>query len=201
MKRRLLAAGIRLFTGVRRLQAPPHGEGQAVFYANHMSNLDFAAVWAALPHETRTMTSPAAALDYWGKSATRRWVACELFQAVLIARQGITRANNPIEQLAACLEQGRSVLIFPEGTRRSDGEVGEFKGGLHHLARRFPSVPLVPVHLENLNRILPKGTILPVPIIAQAHFREPIKFQEDESKADFLLRARAALVDEPSAAG
>jgi 1-acyl-sn-glycerol-3-phosphate acyltransferase len=194
MLRRTIASLTRLFSGVRLLHASPHGDGPAVFFANHTSHLDFAVVWAALPDGMRERTSPAAAEDYWAKSKLRRWIACELFQAVLIAREGITRENNPLERLAACLESGRSVLIFPEGTRRMDGEVSAFKAGLFHLARRFPQIPLVPVHLDNLNRIMPKGAWVPVPLIAQAHFREPILMSEGEPKADFLVRARAALL-------
>ena len=194
MTRNFIAAATRIFTGVRVLPASPHGEGPAVFYANHTSHLDFMVVWAALPLEVRQQTSPAAALDYWGKTKLHRWIAREIFQSVLIARTGITRENNPLDQLTECLERGRSVLIFPEGTRRGDGEVGEFKAGLYHLARRFPTLPLVPVHLENLNRIMPKGTLLPVPIIAQASFRTAIHFCEAEPKHDFLHRARAALL-------
>lgn len=124
----------------------------------------------------------------------RRWVAKEVFQAVLIPREGITRDNNPLDRLATCLEGGRSILIFPEGTRRSDGQVGVFKSGLYHLSRRFPQIPLVPVYLDNLARVLPKGTLLPVPIIAQAHFREPIHFDESEAKQAFLERAREAML-------
>ena len=198
MTRNFIAAATRIFTGVRVQPAAPHGQGPAVFYANHTSHLDFMVVWAALPLEVRQLTSPAAAQDYWGKTKCRRWIACAIFQSVLIAREGITRGNNPLDQLAACLERGRSVLIFPEGTRQADGEIGEFRTGLYHLARRFPAVPLVPVHLENLNRIMPKGALLPVPLIAQVRFRAPIHFCGSEAKPDFLRRAREALLHDPN---
>lgn len=200
MLRRFIAASTRLITGVRALSDTPHGEGPAVYFANHASHLDFVVVWSALPNAARQMTSPAAAEDYWGKTKLRKWIACSIFQSVLIPREGITRENNPIDRLAAALESGRSVLIFPEGTRRTDGIVGEFKAGLHHLAKRFPHIPLVPVHLENLSRIMPKGSLLPVPIIAQAHFQPPIRFDEAEPKAEFLKRARAALLNEEATA-
>lgn len=192
--RSITASLSRLITGVRLLSCAPC-EGQTViYYANHASHLDFAVVWAALPAEAREKLSPAAAEDYWSQSAWRRWVACRLFQAVLIPRDHITRSNNPVDRLAAAIDQGRSVLIFPEGTRRPDGSVGEFRPGLHHLAKRFPGMPLVPVYLENLSRILPKGTFLPVPVIAQAHFRAPITLHEGEPKNLFLERARTALL-------
>lgn len=194
MIRSLVASLTRLITGVGRLPCAPCVAGPAIYFANHTSHLDFAVVWAALPGAVRENLSPAAAEDYWTKSAFRRRVACELFQAVLIPREGITRENNPIERLAEALQAGRSILIFPEGTRRGDGLVGEFKAGIHHIARRFPELPLVPVYLENLSRVLPKGAFLPVPIIAQARFRQPIHFDKSESKTDFLARARLALL-------
>jgi 1-acyl-sn-glycerol-3-phosphate acyltransferase len=194
MIRPIIAALVRLVTGVRQIPVPPHGGGPAIYFANHASHLDFVVVWAALPAADRERASPAAAEDYWGRSALRRRVACGLFRAVLIPREGIRRDNHPVERVAAVLEQGRAVIIFPEGTRRDDGEVGPFKSGLFHLAQRFPDLPLVPVHLENLNRILPKGTLLPVPLIARARFLAPIRLHHGEAKAGFLARARAALL-------
>ncbi len=190
----MVANVARLATGVRRLPEAPCPAGPAIYFANHTSHLDFVVVWAALPGPAREKLSPAAAEDYWGRTALRRRIACGLFQAVLIPRAGITRENNPVERMAAALEAGRSVLIFPEGTRRDDGCVGEFRAGLWHLAKRFPAAPLVPVYLENLNRIMPKGTLLPVPLIAQARFREPLVFAPEEPKNELLARARCALL-------
>jgi 1-acyl-sn-glycerol-3-phosphate acyltransferase len=191
---RATAAFVRLCTGVRRVETSPHGEGPAIYYANHSSHLDFVVIWAALPPAARAQLSPAAAEDYWGRSRLRQRVACGLFRAVLIPRDGITKTNNPVERMAACLESGRSVLIFPEGTRRGDGGVGPFKAGLYHLARRFPGIPLVPVYLENLNRIFPRGTFVPVPVIAQASFLPPLRMEDGEPREAFLTRARAALL-------
>jgi len=195
MKRRLLASLTRLATGVRLLPVTPHGPGPAIYFANHASHMDFVVVWAALPDAVREMTSPAAAEDYWGATPLRRRIACDLFQAILIPRQAVTRHNHPVDRLGEGLEAGRSVIIFPEGTRSPDGGTVEFKSGLYHLAKRYPQIPLVPVQLENLSRILPKGSRLPVPLIAQARFGEPIRLLEGESKPDFLARARTCLLE------
>jgi hypothetical protein len=72
--------------------------------------------------------------------------------------------------------------------------VGDFKPGLHHLARAHPTVPLVPVFLANLNRIMPKGRALPVPLIAAVQLGAPLGSVANEGKEAFLTRARAALV-------
>ena len=194
MMRRLIASLARLATGVRLLRATPHGTGPAIYFANHASHMDFVVVWAALPDETRELTSPAAAEDYWGATGLRRRIACGLFRAILIPRQDVTRQNNPVDRLGMALNAGRSIIIFPEGTRNTCGAIAEFKSGLYHLAKRFPHLPLVPVQLENLSRILPKGSLLLVPLIAQARFGTPISIREGESKPDFLTRARTALL-------
>lgn len=191
--RSFLAALVRLATGVRLLPATPHGTGPAIYFANHASHMDFVVVWAALPDEVRELTSPAAAEDYWAANRLRRCIACELFRAVLIPRKDVNRGNHPVERLGTALEAGRSVILFPEGTRSENGETVEFKSGLYHLARRYPDIPLIPVHLENLSRILPKGSRLPVPLIAQARFLPPMQLVADEPKPVFLARARAAL--------
>ncbi len=191
--RAFLAALVRLATGVRLLPEAPHGRGPAIFFANHASHMDFVVVWAALPDAVRELTSPAAAEDYWGATKLRRRIACELFRAVLIPRRDVNRSNHPVERLGTALEAGRSVILFPEGTRSLDGETSEFKSGLYHLARRYPDIPLIPVHLENLSRILPKGSRLPVPLIAQARFLAPMRLEPEEPKPVFLQRARSAL--------
>lgn len=194
MMRTLFAAALRVATGARPYHGQLHEGDRAIYFANHTSHLDFALLWASLPAAVRERTSPVAAEDYWDRKGLRRWLACRIFQAVFIPREGIKRANNPLDRIGTALDAGRSVIIFPEGTRSPDGRPGSFKAGLYHLARRYPEVPLVPVYLENLNRIMPKGTFLPVPLIARVSFRPPINFDAAEEKNTFLDRARSALL-------
>ena len=91
------------------------------------------------------------------------------------------------------LDRGESLIVFPEGTRSPDGELQEFKPGLYHVARARPQVPLVPVWLENLNRILPKGEALLVPLLARIAVGAPLHLLPGETKTDFLARARDAV--------
>ncbi len=198
MMRRLLAGFVRLATGVRLLPAAPHGGGPTIYFANHASHMDFVVVWAALPDDIRDLASPAAAEDYWTATPLRHHIACQWFQAILIPRTAVTRSNHPVARLGAALEAGRSVILFPEGTRSGSDGTAAFKSGLYHLARRHPGIPLVPVQLENLSRILPKGSRLPVPLIAQARFLDPIHLLPGESKPDFLARARSVVAGDGS---
>src|SRR5688500_19337330 len=96
--------------------------------------------------------------------------------------------------MLASLGDGDSLIIFPEGTRHAGGQISEFKPGLFHLAKACPTVEFIPVYIENLNRVLPKGEVLPVPILCSIHFGSPIRLEAGETKAAFLARARSAII-------
>ena len=194
MTRALLSAAVRIITGVHSqpgLAPAPHGR---IYFANHTSNLDFLVIWAALPGALRNKTRPVAAADYWQSGVVRPLLAKHVFRAVLIPRKEISRADNPLDLMSRALREGADLILFPEGTRSRSGVLQPFKGGIHHLARAFPQVELVPVGLENLSRILPAGEFLPVPLIARVRFGEPLKpLEEGESRTDFLARCRDAV--------
>jgi 1-acyl-sn-glycerol-3-phosphate acyltransferase len=193
MNKHFVAWLIRLFSGIRRVPAEMCPAGSAIYFANHSSHLDFLTIWAAFPEAVRSRTRPVAGRDYWEKTAIRRRIARDFFNAVLIERQRVTVASNPLEPMVAALDAGSSLIVFPEGTRSPDGKVHPFKPGLHHVARARPEVPLVPVYLQDLSRILPKGDILPVPLIANLSIGGPMRLESGEPKQDFLLRAQRAV--------
>ena len=103
-------------------------------------------------------------------------------------------ARMSVEQMARAMGDQDSLIVFPEGTRSSNGVIGPFKSGLYHLSRARPDAELVPVHLENLNRILPKGESLPVPMVSRVIFGPALVDEENEDKDVFLTRARLALL-------
>lgn len=167
---------------------------QRIYFANHTSNLDFVVIWAALPAPIRRLTRPAAAHDYWTANPVRRHIAEKVFNAILIERVKVTQHNNPIHRMLESIGTTSSMIIFPEGGRSTRPEVGPFKSGLYHLARKRPEIELIPVYIDNLNRILPRGEFLPVPLLSCISFGAPIRNSGNESKADFLERARRAVV-------
>jgi 1-acyl-sn-glycerol-3-phosphate acyltransferase len=168
---------------------------QRVYFANHSSNGDFVLLWTALPAPLRRKTRPVAALDYWLTSPLRAFIGREVFNAVLIDRRPEARTEDPVSQMAAALDQGASLILFPEGQRNSsDAQLLPFKSGLYHLARARPTVDLVPVWIANLNRVMPKGEIIPVPLICTLTFGAPITIDEGETKERFLGRATEALL-------
>lgn len=191
---RMLVLGlVRLLAGAQANWqgcAPEHR--QRIYFANHTSHLDTVVVIAALPADLRAETHPVAALDYWGGSNLRRFIAITCLNAVLVDRSGSNR-GDVLKPVAEILERGHSLILFPEGTR-SDGTVAPFRSGLYNLARRFPEAELVPVYLENLHRILPKGSFLMVPLICTSWFGVPMHLAPNESREAFLERARQAVL-------
>jgi 1-acyl-sn-glycerol-3-phosphate acyltransferase len=164
---------------------------QRIYVANHGSHLDTILIWAALPAELRKVTHPVAAADYWSKGALRRKVALGLLRAVLIERN--PGRTDPLAPLKAVLEQGQSLVLFPEGTRGKEALPGPFKPGLFRLAREFPGVDLIPIYLRNLSRAFPRGAYLPVPISCHVRFGAPFRLEPGELRDPFLERARGAV--------
>ncbi|MFM7336407.1 MAG: lysophospholipid acyltransferase family protein [Tabrizicola sp.] len=186
---RFMTAPRALWQGIEPV---PH---QRVYFANHTSNGDFVLLWTALPTPLRRQTRPVAALDYWLTSPLRAFIGREVFNAVLIDRRPEARTEDPVTQMVAALDQGSSLIIFPEGQRNSsDAALLPFKSGLYHLAKARPGVDLVPVWIANLNRVMPKGEVIPVPLICTLTFGAPLHVEPDETKEAFLARATEALL-------
>ncbi|MEQ4694133.1 lysophospholipid acyltransferase family protein [Providencia manganoxydans] len=192
----LLSFTCRLLTGVRtRWVGCQPTIASRIYYANHSSHLDGLVIWAGLPPLMRHAVHPVAAKDYWDKTPFRRYLVNKVFRAVLIDRKGDGPAKeNVLEPLEAILAKSESLILFPEGTRGDGEELSSFKSGIYHLSKKYPNVEVVPVYLENLNRVLPKGSKLVVPIICSAVVGQPLApLAEEESKAEFLQRSKLAL--------
>lgn len=191
---------------------------QRIYFANHGSHLDTVTLWAALPPHLRRRTRPVAARDYWG-DGLRAVIAHHGLNAVLIERQREKTARSkfstshsdgpegcrhggrqhkaegdPLAPLHQALAAGDSLILFPEGTRNPGELPGAFKSGLYHLACAHPEVEPVAVYLDNARRSLPKGNLLPVPLICTARFGEVVKPAPGESKEAYLHRARQAVM-------
>ncbi|WP_421683374.1 1-acyl-sn-glycerol-3-phosphate acyltransferase [Stutzerimonas urumqiensis] len=199
MFERLFACAItgaaRLITGARSLWlgcAPV--PTQRIYFANHCSHGDFVLLWASLPPSLRPRTRPVAGADYWQKGAVRRFVINRVFNGVLIDRDRSDPSINPLQPMLDALDLGDSLILFPEGTRNQGDGLLPFKGGLYRLGQARTDVELVPVWIANLNRVMPKGRALPLPLLCTVSFGEPLSIGPAEAKEDFLARAREALL-------
>ena len=168
-------------------------EKPTVYYANHSSHLDFPLIWASMPENIRKKLHPIAGKDYWNKNWIKRFISCKIFNSVLIERFNINQNNYPIDKIAELLKNGDSILIFPEGTRGLNNEINQFKNSLFHLYKKCPNVQFVPIYLNNLNRILPKGEFLPVPILSSIIIGQPLVFESHIDKTDLINKAKFKL--------
>ena len=167
---------------------------QRIYFANHTSHLDALVVWASLPTDVRQLTRPVAAKDYWDSGAIRRYLS-GCFNALLIDRTKIKVHNSPVDFLLREMGELHSIIVFPEGGRNTTGELKNFKSGIYYLGKKRPDLELVPVYIDNLNRVLPRGEFLPVPLLSCITFGRPIWLEPGESKTSFLTRARRAVLE------
>ncbi len=173
--------------------APP--AGQCLYFANHTSHLDTVAIWSALTPQQRARVRPVAARDYWDKPGLRGWLSGHVLRAILIDRKREIADTDPLAPVREALDEGDSLILFPEGTRSSERLPQTFRGGLFRLASEYPHVELVPVYLDTLHRSLPKGALLPLPLplYCNVNFGAPLARIAGESREGFLERARAAV--------
>lgn len=185
---------VRVLTGAqaRWHGCPPKAE-QRIYFANHQSHADLVMIWAALPQELRSVTRAIAARDYWTKTPFRRWLTTEVFNVIYVSRER-TADEDPLEPLVEALAHGDSIILFPEGTRGHADEPQAFKAGLYNLACKFPAAVLVPAWINNVQHVLPKGEVVPVPVLCSVTFGAPIQVAPGEERAAFLQRARAAVM-------
>ena len=167
---------------------------QRVYFANHTSHLDALVLWASLPKPIRALTRPVAAADYWEGGPVRRYMA-KSFNALLIDRKKIKVRNSPIDMMIRSIGDTESLIVFPEGGRNHEPEMKPFKSGLFYLAKKRPDLELVPVYIDNLNRVMPKGQFLPVPLLSCISIGAPMWLESGEKKVSFLNRARQAVLD------
>ena len=185
---------IRFLTGsqARWYGCPPKAE-QRIYFANHQSHADLVMIWAALPKELRSVTRAIAAKDYWTKTPFRQWLTTAVFNVIYVSRDR-SADEDPLEPLFDALGNGDSIILFPEGTRGFTGEPQPFKAGLFNLAVRFPHVVLIPAWINNVQHVLPKGEVVPVPVLCSVTFGAPMSLQAGEERRAFLERARAAVL-------
>lgn len=200
---RLAGWGIRTAAHVvTAVRADWHGcepvDTQRVYFANHTSNADLPMIWAVLPPNIRRLTRPVAAADYWLVNPLRAFIGRDVLNAVLIDRRPEARAagENPMQDILDALDEGASLTIFPEGKRNmSDDKLLPLKPGIYNMGAAFPKLELVPVWIENLNNIMPKGEVIPVPLICTVTFGTPLTVTPDEDKDTFMARATQALLE------
>jgi len=153
-----------------------------VMIANHTSHLDALTLLSLFPLSRLRNVRPCAAADYFESTKMVSWVSHTFLNILGIRRTNITRETHPVFLMKACLSRGESLILFPEGTRGSGEEISSFKTGIAHLIEEAPGIQILPVFLKNLNRSLPKGEFIPIPVFCDVRIGAPMTVQGSRQK-------------------
>ena len=148
--------------------------GAFILAANHSSHADTAVIFAALERKMRKRVVAAAAQDYFFDNGLRQFVSRLLFNTIPVPRNAFG-SIDPLRHVIRALREGYGVLLFPEGTRSQNGQLGPFRSGIGRLMAEFPNVPVIPVWLQGTARVLPKKASIPRPVRVHARFGAPVE--------------------------
>lgn len=175
-----------------------HGErlprtGPAILVANHNSHLDTLALFALFSSKTAGLLRSVAAADYFRAGSLIGWIARRLLGAISVARAWQPAEGDPLAGCSRALASGEILILYPEGTRGTPGRISELKAGVAYLARRHPHVPVVPITLSGMDRVLPKGALVPLPLTVAVNVGQPRCWAGGDCR-DFMAELRTALV-------
>src|SRR5690348_1106649 len=172
--------------------------GAYLLAANHNSHADTAVIFSAVPRRLRHRLLAAAAQDYFFDGGLRQRAARTLFNAIPVERE-TARRRDPLRHVVRALREGYGVLIYPEGTRSRNGQIGPFRSGIGRLIAQFPDAPVIPTLVEGTDEVMPKGRSVPIPRRVSVTFGAPLRLQADLGKKTTWQAAsgqvRDALVD------
>ncbi|MEN9999530.1 MAG: hypothetical protein RI922_2520 [Bacteroidota bacterium] len=170
----LMRGFLRIIVGVKYINKEViNKEKQFIIVSNHNSHLDTMALMSSLSFRQLSKTHPIAAGDYFGDSVTKSFITRLFTNAILIRRTKDGSSENPIEMMSRALSEGRSLILFPEGSRGEPEKMQEFKKGIGILLQKHPDIKYIPVYMRGMGKVLPKGEKLLVPFDTYVMFGEP----------------------------
>ncbi|MES0266645.1 lysophospholipid acyltransferase family protein [Citrobacter sedlakii] len=180
-----------LWLGLRvrhRERLPTHGP--AIIVANHNSHMDVFALLSLFSLRRQGQVHPVAAADYFLRNKWMAWFALNILNIIPVMRKG--GDANPLARCEQALREGKTLILFPEGTRGEPGKLAPLKSGLWHLSQRFPEVPIIPVWLTGTERVMGKGNRIPLPLFIDVTIGGAM--YADPDKRAFMDNLRAQLL-------
>ncbi len=189
---------LRWFVGVRLKVA--HflvKENQFIIVANHNSHLDTMTLMASMPASIVHKVRPVAAADHFGKTRLKRFLTNYFVNSLLIRRKRDkdNPENDPINVMLQAIDNGDSLIIFPEGTRGEPEVKQTLKPGVAILLSKRPNTVWVPAYMAGMGTAMPKDDNLIVPVESKIIFGEVQKIAEGATVESILEAIEDAFVD------
>ncbi len=156
-------------------------KGPAIVVSNHNSHLDTLVLMTLLPWPMLRQLRPVAAKDYFLRNRALAWFALNIMHIIPLEREIIDRHQDPLAACSDALQNGDILILFPEGSRGDPEQIGTFKNGIAHLAKRNPGVPITPIFLYGLGKALPKGEAILVPFFCDVFIGESVSWSGDRT--------------------
>jgi len=169
-------------------------EGPCIIAANHNSHLDTMVLMSIFPLSKIHQVKPVAAADYFMKNRWFAWFSQNVIGIIPLKRRPSKEEGHPLLGVTQALEKGDIVIVFPEGSRGVPEEMGTFKTGIAHLAKVFPSIPVVPIYIHGAGKALPKGEALFVPFIIDVNIGEALYYGDENTKV-FTQRLEKSIIE------
>lgn len=151
---------------------------QYIIVANHNSHLDTTAIMALFSNQEIKNLNIVAAEDYFFSNKFFSWISGAFLGLIPIKRKSVSK--NIFEKIYTALDNGNSILIFPEGSRGKKGQLGEIKKGIVSISKNYANIPILPIKLSKTEIVLPKGRFVPIPFIIKIEIKEPFFYETDE---------------------
>lgn len=157
---------------------------QFVIASNHNSHADAVTLMTAIPNNLLSKTRPIAAADYFGRNKFISFISWFFLNLALIPRKKAEgpNDNSPVEIMDKVLKDGNSIILFPEGSRGEAGKLQTFKKGIGYLMESNRNLPVIPVYMEGIGRVLPKGNKIILPSLTKIYIGDPVFFHKETAK-------------------
>ena len=167
------------FLGLRKKGEVLRQDGPAIIVANHNSHLDTAVIMSLYNISKLPKVRPIAAEDYFLSNALLAWFAKNAMGIIPISRKRSSPDDDPLVPCYEALDNNEIVILFPEGSRGRPEERTVLKKGIAHLAKRYSSIPVIPIYMFGLGKSLPKGEFVPIPFFCDINIGKELYGKDD----------------------
>jgi len=149
---------------------------QFVIVSNHNSHIDTMTILSSLGYDVLHRVHPVASGDYFAKNKVIGWLVKKLVNALFVYKK-TNKGKGNLAYLDQHMKEGKSLIIYPEGTRGKPDDLAKFKTGIGVLLADNPQVTVVPVFLDGAGKMMPRGDGIPLPTLAYFKMGTPFSVE------------------------